>query len=75
MTTQTVFLQHRVLCNPSVSAGHEDDPLQIVEGEMDEVICMPGTTTMNSKTEIRSGIGLKKLVLKLFVAERISQLT
>ena len=42
---------------------------------MDEVICMPGTTTMNSKTEIRSGIGLKKLVLKLFVAERISQLT
>ena len=42
---------------------------------MDEVICMPGTTTMNSKTEIRSGIGLEKLVLKLFVAERISQLT
>ena len=35
------------------SAGHEDDPLQLVEGVMEEVICMPGTTTMNTKTEIR----------------------
>ena len=35
------------------SAGHEDDPLQFIEGVMDEVICMPGTTTMNTKTEIR----------------------
>jgi len=45
-------------------AGHENDPLQFIEGQMDEVICMPGTTTMNTKTEIREDLP-SDLMMKL----------
>merc|ERR1711894_106484 len=45
-------------------AGHEDDPLQLVEGVMEEVICMPGTTTMNTKTEMREDLP-SDLMIKL----------
>merc|ERR1711971_992425 len=45
-------------------AGHENDPLQLIEGVMEEVICMPGTTTMNTKTEMREDLP-SDLMMKL----------
>merc|ERR1712156_1021768 len=45
-------------------AGHENDPLQLIEGVMEEVICMPGTTTMNTKTEMKEDLP-SDLMMKL----------
>ena len=33
--------------------GHENDPLVLVSGTMEEELCMPGTTTMNTVTRMR----------------------
>merc|ERR1712117_821322 len=45
-------------------SGHEDDILQVGEGTMSEEICMPGTTTMTTKTVIREDLPTD-LMLKL----------
>lgn len=45
-----------------LSDGHENDPLYIVSGTMDEQICIPGTTTMNTKTEMREDLPMDLMV-------------
>jgi len=36
--------------------GHEDDPLVLVSGTMEEELCMPGSTTMNTVTRMREDL-------------------
>ena len=38
---------------PFAPEGHESDPLVLLEGSTPDVICMPGETLINMKTQMR----------------------
>ena len=59
-----------ILHFPRFPAGHEDDPMQLIEGSSPEEICMPGTVEMNVNTRLTQEYFYMKVRKKISINKR-----